>query len=129
MKLTIVAIDDDKKVIIFLKKELEKLGHTVFTAEDGNAGLALIKERKPDLLICDMMIPGIHGSELSKKIKQDIEFKHLKIILMTSVYKKIGWLLDLKSWADGFIEKPFEIAKLIELMNKIMAKYKLRKEE
>lgn len=120
MNYKIIAIDDDKKVTIFLKKELEKLGNKVFTADDGKKGLDLIKEIKPDLLICDMLIPGIHGSELSKKLKNDPTFSSLKIILMTGVYKKINWLLEMKSWTDGFIEKPFEISNLIDLINKIM---------
>lgn len=122
MKLRIVAVDDDKKVTIFLKKELEKIGYSVFTADDGTAGLKLIKEINPDLLICDMHIPGIHGSELSKQLKADPQFKDLKIILMTGVYRKIGWLLELKSWADGFLEKPFEMSKLTELIDKVMIK-------
>jgi two-component system alkaline phosphatase synthesis response regulator PhoP len=120
MNYKIVAIDDDKKVVVFIKRELEKLGNTVFTTDDGKKGLDLIKEIKPDLLICDMLIPGIHGSELSKTLKNDSEFKSLKIILMTGVYKKINWLLEMKSWTDGFIEKPFEMSKLINIIDKIM---------
>ena len=120
MKLKIIAIDDDKKITIFIKKELEKYGHSVYTAEDGEAGFELIKEIKPDLLICDMQIPGIHGAELSKKLRDDDEFKKLNIILMTGVYRKINWLVDKKSLADGFIEKPFDVLKLTELINSIM---------
>jgi len=120
MNYKIVVIDDDKKVTIFLKKELEKLGNTVFTTDNGIDGLELINKVKPDLLICDMLIPGIHGSELSKKLKNDSDFINMKIILMTGVYKRISWLLELKKWTDGFIEKPFEISKLLDLINKIM---------
>ncbi len=122
MKLKIVAVDDDKKVTIFIKKELEKLGHEIFTAGDGESGLKLVEKHQPDLLICDMLIPGIHGSELSKQLKSNEEYDSLKIILMTGVYKKINWLLEKKSWTDGFIEKPFEISKLISLMDKVMNK-------
>ncbi len=127
MSYTIVAIDDDKKVTVFIKKGLVKSGHTVFTADDGTIGLKLIKEKNPDLIICDMQIPGIHGAELARQLRNDPEYKNLKIILMTSVYRKINWLLDLKSWTDGFIEKPFDILKLIELIDSIMNKKTDRK--
>jgi DNA-binding response OmpR family regulator len=121
MKLKIVVIDDDKKVVIFLKKELEKSGYIVLTAENGIKGLQIIKDTNPDLLICDMLIPGIHGSELSKLLKENPLFSALQIILMTGVYKKSSWSLELQSWADGFIEKPFEIEKLNKLISNVMS--------
>jgi len=124
MKLRIVVIDDDKKVVIFLKKELEDIGYTVLTAENGVKGLQLIKETNPDLLLCDMLIPGIHGSELSKLLKENPLFSELKIILMTGVYKKASWASELKSWADGFIEKPFEIEKLSKLIDDVVTEKK-----
>ncbi len=129
MDLRIVAIDDDKKITVFLKKELEKSGNIVFTANNGTAGLELVKKKNPDLVICDMLIPGIHGAELARQLRADPLLTDLKIILMTAVYKKISWLVELKSLADGFLDKPFGIPQVTELINKVMVKNKKNRRE
>jgi len=109
----VVIVDDDNTIILILNKFLNNLNFQVFSAENGVDGFKLIETEKPDLVISDMLIPGIHGVELCRKIKADPELKHIKVILMTSVYKgNIQRSEDLACNADGFIEKPFDFDKL-----------------
>jgi len=113
----VVIVDDDVKIVILLEKVLTKLGFEVFSAGDGDKALALVKQEKPDLLISDMLIPGIHGIELSKTIKQDPELKDTIIILMTAVYGKLEYTSnDMNSMADKFIEKPIDVKELVNLI-------------
>ena len=114
----VVIVDDDMKVIILLEKIMGQLGFEVFSAGDGDKALELVKKEKPDLLISDMLIPGIHGIELSKMIKNDPEYKDIIIILMTSVYSKVEYTSkDMASMADKFVEKPIDVKNMISLIS------------
>jgi len=113
----VVVVDDDVKVVILLEKVLKKLGFEVFSAGDGDKALELVKKEKPDLLISDMLIPGLHGIELSKTIKQDPELKDTIVVLMTAVYGKMEYTSnDMKSMADKYIDKPIDVKDLISLV-------------
>ncbi len=116
----VVIVDDDVKIVILLEKVLAKLGFEVFSAGDGDKALELVKKEKPDLLISDMLIPGIHGIELSKMVKQDPDLKDTIVILMTSVYSKLEYTSkDMTSQADEFIEKPIDVKDIISLIGRL----------
>ncbi len=116
----IVVIDDDQITIKILEKFLLDMGFQVYTAEDGGAGYELVKSKKPDILISDMLIPKIHGVELCRKIKENPELSQTKLILMTSVYKNGAYRSnDLECERDGFLEKPVDFKKLEEVIQSI----------
>jgi DNA-binding response OmpR family regulator len=113
MKKTIVVIDDDPVTLKLLERTLINQGHTVFTAENGNQGLELVSSKKPDILISDMLLPGIHGVEICRKIKESEELSHIKVVMMTSVYKDATYLLsDMECRRDGFLKKPIDLTEL-----------------
>lgn len=113
MKKKAVIVDDDKTTLIILEKFLLDLGFEVHTAEDGEAAYGLVISEKPDILITDMLLPKIHGVELCRKIKDDIELYKTKIILMTSVYlSEIHRSTDMACENDGFLKKPFDFKEL-----------------
>ncbi len=114
----VVIVDDDVKVVILLEKILKNLGFEVFSAGDGDKAFELVKQEKPDLLISDMLIPGIHGIELSKMIKQDPDLQKTIVVLMTSVYSKLEYTSkDMNSMADKFVEKPIDVKEMISLIS------------
>ncbi len=116
----VVVVDDDVKIVILLEKVLKKLGFEVFSAGDGNDALELVKKEKPDLLISDMLIPGLHGVELSKTVKQDPELSHTIVVLMTAVYGKREYTsADMNSMADSFIEKPIDVKEIVNLIGSL----------
>ena len=114
-----VIVDDDPSSIDIVKEVLIQLGFQVFTAEDGNKGLELVKEKKPDLLILDLLLPGIHGIEVCKLVKKDAEIGDIKIIVMSGVYLEYSTRMDLGGCGDAFINKPFSVEDL-ELKLKIV---------
>ena len=120
MEKTIVIIDDDPVTLKILEKFLIEMRCKVFAADTGTDGYALVKREKPDILISDMLLPGIHGVELCQKIKGDPELNHIKIILMTSVYKNgIHRLTEMECNKDGFLKKPIEFNQLTNLIKNI----------
>ena len=110
----ILIVDDDRVAASMLEKLLIKQGYQVFKAGDGATGYELARQHKPALVICDMLLPKIHGIDLCKKIKEDPELKNVKVILITAVYKRAATESDLKSWgADGYFEKPINTQRLL----------------
>jgi CheY-like chemotaxis protein len=116
----VVIVDDDKKVVMLLDKVLTKMGCKTYKAFRGKDALQLVKKEKPDLLISDMYMPDLQGAELVKKIRDDREVNHIKIILITAVYKELSMDQDVRAMTDGFIEKPIDIKVLVEMVIKLM---------
>lgn len=116
-----VIVDDDLLTIDMVKEVLIQLGFEVFTAEDGNKGLELVKEKKPDLLILDLLLPGIHGIEVCKLVKKDDELGDIKIIVMSGVYLEYNTRMELGGCSNAFIKKPFSVEDLEFKLKRIKA--------
>ena len=114
MGLTVIVIDDDKIIRKTLEKFLLELDFIVFVAEDGKTAMDLIEKKDPDLVISDMLIPGTHGIEICRNIKQNPDLSGIKVILMSSVYKRSDTVhKELECNYDGFLEKPFDFSDLL----------------
>ncbi|MCP4220152.1 MAG: response regulator [bacterium] len=112
----VVVVDDDKKIVILLEKILTKMGCRTYKALTGKDALKLVQNERPDLLISDMYIPDIQGGEIVRKIRGVPELNGTKIILMTAVYKELSIEADLRELTDGFIAKPLDVQKLVQLI-------------
>ncbi|MDH7492584.1 MAG: response regulator [Candidatus Saccharicenans sp.] len=123
MGVNIAIIDDDRVSSSMLEKLFSDKGFTVVKAFDGEKGLKLIKEVRPQIVICDMLLPKIHGADLCQKIKDDPELKETKVVLITAVYKGAASRLDVKSYgADNYFEKPLNTKELLSWVEKNLPK-------
>jgi|GEM_PF-871446 len=123
MDVNIAIIDDDRVTSVMLEKLFKENGYTVAKAFDGEAGLKLVKEAKPSLVVCDMLLPKIHGADLCRKIKDDPELKGTRVVLITAVYKGATSRLDIKSFgADHLFEKPINTKELLAWVEKNVPK-------
>ncbi len=119
MPLEVVVIDDDKVTSSLLKKLLSDHGFQVHTAFDGESGLQLVQKIKPALVICDMLLPKMHGADVCQKIKGSEELKKTKVILITAIYKEILVKAEARQWgADLFMEKPVNSKELLKWIEK-----------
>jgi len=117
----IAIVDDDRVTLAVIEKALILDGFWVYSAQDGEEGIALVKRENPDILISDMLIPKIHGVDLCKKVKESQELKHTRVILMSAVYKKITYRdIISESGADDFIEKPVDLNDLKDRIKKLL---------
>jgi len=117
----IAIVDDDRVTLAVIEKALILDGFWVYSAQDGEEGIALVKRENPDILISDMLMPKIHGVDLCKKVKESQELKHTRVILMSAVYKKITHRdIIRESGADDFIEKPVDLNDLKDRINKLL---------
>ncbi len=114
-----VVVDDDKKIIIMVGETLAQLGFRVFSAEEGKKALELLNEVQPDLLVCDLLLPGIHGADLCQMVKQDPKLQHTKIIAISAVYREPNYRLAMDCRAEAFIEKPFSVDDFERLVKRV----------
>lgn len=122
MQKTILAIDDENDVLLIVKTALASEGFSVTTATNGFDALAVLEEKKPDLILLDLMMPEMSGFEVIDKLKEKPDTADIPIVVLTglSERKRIRELLD--KGVKYYIVKPFEYQDLI-------AKVKLAIEE
>lgn len=116
-KKTILIIDDEVNLVRLLKRRLEHGGYNVLTAYDGEEGLKMINEEKPDLVLLDINMPKMGGIEVYKRVS--MENQNRPPILIFTARGKLGkFFKDIQ--ADGFISKPFEPEELFRTIERIL---------
>lgn len=113
MSKKIITIDDEPDVLVQVGFILKKSGYQVMAAESGDAGWELIRKEKPDLVLLDLLLPGINGIEISRRIKADEELKNIPVILLTASADDINTKMRAAS-ADDYLLKPFEYQELLK---------------
>lgn len=117
---TILLIEDDNDVREFLLSELENC-FELKVASDGKTGIQMAKEEDIDLVVSDVMMPGMNGFELTKRLKNSFETSHIPIILLTALSTDENVLEGTESGADAYITKPFSpqllMARILQLLN------------
>ena len=117
MKKLIYSIEDDKDIAYIIRIALENSGYEVKSFYDGESFINEFNNKKPDLILLDMMLPKIQGQDLLKIIRSDNTNNDIDIIII-SANKLISDKVDgLNLGADDYIEKPFDILELISRVN------------
>ncbi len=120
-KKTILIVDDEKPIVDILVYNLEKEGYNTLEANDGLAAVDIALNKKPDLILLDIMLPKMDGLTVCKKIRNSLD---VPILMLTAKDEEIDKILGLELGADDYITKPFSVR---ELMARIKAN--LRKSE
>jgi DNA-binding response OmpR family regulator len=112
---TILVVDDETEIRKLLVRLLTRAGHHVIEADKGLTALKLVKERHPDLIVLDAMLPEVHGFDIARRIKGSQRYGKIPIIMVSAVYRGWRYAEDLKAscGVDHFIEKPFRIAEVL----------------
>lgn len=105
-KYRIIIVEDNDEMRHFLESLLSE-NYTVFTTKNGLEGWKSIKKSNPDLVISDIMMPGLSGDKLCKQLKEDIETSHIPVILLTALGDTEHVVYGLNNFADSYISKPF----------------------
>jgi len=106
----ILVVDDDPEIVSFLKRGLAYEGYTIDTAGDGTEALAKARQIEPDLVILDIMMPGMDGIEVSKRLRQASEVPILMLTAKATVADRVA---GLDSGADDYLVKPFAFDELL----------------
>lgn len=109
----ILIVDDEEHILELIKFNLENNGYKVLQCGNGTDALKLAKSEKPDLILLDVMLPGIDGYDVCKEIRKDISISNLPIIMITAKSEELDKILGLELGADDYITKPFSIRELL----------------
>ncbi|WP_299982538.1 response regulator transcription factor [Desulfobacula sp.] len=107
MKKKILIVDDEPNIIVPLKFLMKQNNYDVQTAETGEKALDLISSWQPDLILLDIMLPGMDGYEVCQKIRQEKEFNQIKIVFLSAMARSIDIAKGMGLAADDYITKPF----------------------
>ncbi len=119
---SILVIEDDPEIVKLLEIHLSDLPANVITTNDGQQGLFMAISNPPDLIILDIMLPGLNGLEVCRKLKEHQVFS--PIIMLTAKSEEIDRILGLEMGADDYITKPFSIR---ELLARIKAVFRFKR--
>lgn len=117
MKNTVLVIDDDEKLNSLLKDYLRQFGYSVFAAAHPGQGLKMITEHAPDIIILDIMLPGMDGFEVCKEIRKTSD---VPIIMLTARGEVTDRIVGLEIGADDYMPKPFEPRELLARLQSIL---------
>ncbi|ODS30588.1 MAG: two-component response regulator [Candidatus Scalindua rubra] len=120
----ILVVDDEIKACELLKRFLEAKGHEVIIATNGKDALTLAREKHPQLVILDIMMPNIDGYHFCRLLKFDAKFKHIPIIIVSARTMKADKELGLACGGDEYITKPYDMNKLIDTVERHLSSLK-----
>ena len=109
----IYIVEDEPDIRETLKYNFSSEGFKVFTAPDGEEALSNIKKVLPDVLILDLMLPGVSGLDVCKSIRADDDIKDMSIIMLTAKGEEIDRVIGFELGADDYVTKPFSVRELI----------------
>ena len=121
---TILIIEDEKVLAELLAFNLEKEGHRTAIALDGPSGLASAKEILPDLILLDLMIPGLPGTEVCKQLKKHESTSGIPVIMITARGEEIDRVVGFEVGADDYVVKPFSVRELLLRVKAVLRRAK-----
>ena len=113
-KKRILIVDDEPDLLETIQINLEIEGYECLVAYDGFRGFERARQEKPDLIILDVMLPGMNGYKVCRLLKFDEKFKHIPIIMLTAEAQEKDRLTGKETGADFYMTKPFSADKLLE---------------
>ena len=121
---TILIIEDEKVLAELLAFNLEKEGHRTAIALDGPSGLTSAKEILPDLILLDLMIPGLPGTEVCKQLKKHESTSGIPVIMITARGEEIDRVVGFEVGADDYVVKPFSVRELLLRVKAVLRRAK-----
>jgi DNA-binding response OmpR family regulator len=120
----IIVVDDEADIVELVSYNLKKEGFLVDSASDGETALAKIRKGRYDLLILDLMLPGIQGVELCRILRNDPKAAGLPVIMLTAKGEEVDKILGLEMGADDYITKPFSPRELVARVRAVLRRSK-----
>jgi two-component system alkaline phosphatase synthesis response regulator PhoP len=119
-KQKVLLVDDEQDILDLLGFNLEKEGFEVFTANNGRSGLEIAKQQIPDLILLDVMMPGMDGMETCREIRDDAKLKHVVIAFLTARNEDYSQIAGFDAGADDYIAKPIKPRVLVSRVKALL---------
>ena len=116
----LLIADDDPEILSMLSLRFSRKGYEVIEASDGLETLRAARERKPDALILDVMMPGKNGWEVTRELRGDPVLANVGIVMLTAIGERVNSMTSPLYGADDFVDKPFDFADLEGRVRKVI---------
>ncbi|MBT8367104.1 MAG: response regulator [Deltaproteobacteria bacterium] len=116
----ILIVDDEPSIVVPIQFLMEQQGYSVIVAENGHDALDLIYKYNPDLVLLDIMLPGIDGYEVCEIVRLNPNYRNTKIIFLTAKGREVEIAKGLALGADAYITKPFSNAELVAKVKAVL---------
>jgi two-component system phosphate regulon response regulator PhoB len=117
---TILVIEDEEDILELIRYNLDREGYQVVCAESGEKGLEIARRQRPDLLLLDLMLPGLDGLEVCKRLKTDGAVANLPIVMVTARGEEADVVTGLELGAEDYVTKPFNPRVLIARIRAVL---------
>ncbi len=122
----ILIVDDEEHIVELIKFNLENNGYNVITANNGIDALKLAKQELPQLVLLDLMLPGMDGFDVCKEIRKDNAISNMPILMLTAKSEELDKILGLELGADDYLTKPFSVRELTARVKAILRRTKIQ---
>lgn len=120
MKKKVLLVEDEKNIILGVSTCLEAVGYKVHVEEDGETALKYVENKKPDLILLDLMLPRVDGFEVCRVLKSNEETKNIPVIVLTALAGEEDRQRIMEMGADSYMTKPFRPQELWNEMKKFL---------
>ena len=120
MRRKILVVDDNPDQIDLIRLILEKAGFAIGTAANGTDALIKTRSISPDLIILDLMLPGLNGFDICETLRKDPLTASVPVIMLTGLCSQFGRMAGLESGANEFLTKPFKVEELVSKVDKLL---------
>ena len=116
----VLIVDDSPTQLQGLRLIVEKLGHSVVTAEDGSQGVEVCKREMPDLVLMDVVMPNLNGFQATRQISKDAKTSHIPVILVTTKDQETDKVWGMRQGAKAYVTKPINDDELRDAIKKLL---------
>ena len=117
----VLIIEDEPHIVLSLEYLLERGGYETATATDGERGLAMVRELRPDVVLLDLMLPRLNGYQVCQAIRSDPALARIPVIILSAKGQEVEVLKGLSLGAAQYITKPFGNAEILEAVRAVLA--------
>ncbi len=128
-KPSILIVDDEKDIVQLIQYNLEKEGYQIHTASTGEEGFETAKKKRPQLIILDLMLPGIDGLEVCKLLRAEPLTKNIPVLMLTAKNTDVDQILGFELGASDYVSKPFSPKVLLVRIKNILKNRQTHKED
>jgi two-component system, OmpR family, alkaline phosphatase synthesis response regulator PhoP len=128
-KQTILIVDDEQDLLDLIEYNLKQQGFEVLTADNGNRGIQIARDEKPNLVLLDVMMPQMDGIEVCDRMREDPDLKNIPIIFLTARSDEKTEIEGLNKGADDYITKPISTSKLISRIKAVLRRFDEKSEQ
>jgi len=112
-KSTVLVVEDEKDILDVLDFNLRQAGFRVLKTTDGAEGLRLAQSERPDLIVLDLMLPGMDGKEVCRRLRQQESTRHLPVLMLTALASETDRIIGFELGAEDYLTKPFSPRELV----------------